>query len=125
MIPRKVRISPPTNRQPWHSKTQHSQSIVLEEPVISSLAGMERHKIRPVSTRISPYWRERFITPMRTKAGESAPHFSDRKVLPFEWSTENNQGRYHADDTGLRIAGDHDCEYTAGDKVEGNHVQQP
>jgi len=88
MIPRKVRISPPTERQRLHSKMRRSQSIVLAEPLINSSPSTERHKIRPVSTRIPPCCRERFITLMTIKAGESAPHFSHRTVLPFEWHSE-------------------------------------
>ena len=88
MIPRKMRISPPTKRQRWHSKMQRSQSIVLAQPLINSLPGMERHKIRPVSTRISPCCRERFITLMHIKAGESAPRFSrpDGPAVRMEYS---------------------------------------
>jgi hypothetical protein len=48
-------------------KMERSQNILLAQPLINSLADMERHKIRPVSTRISPCCKKRFITLMTIK----------------------------------------------------------
>ena len=69
-------------------------------------------------------------------AGSDSSHLciprlaNSRRVCATGWSCrsnevlENNQGRYQCHDTGLRIASDHDCEYSTRDNVERNHVQQ-
>ncbi len=57
--------------------------------LINSLLGMVRQTIRPFSTRISHCWRERFITPIRTKAGEFASRLCHPMVLLFGWSIED------------------------------------
>ena len=74
----------------------------------------------PASTRISRFWRERSTTPTNLKDGRSGWHLSNQMGEPFEWSIENYQNRRQPNNTGLRVASDHDGEHAGGDNVERN-----
>jgi hypothetical protein len=126
IISRKMRMSPPMERQRWHNKIERLQGIVLAKTLINSLLGMVRQTIRPFSTRISPCCRMRFITPIRTKNWRIRAAFvpPDGPAVRMEYSKTIKAG-VNATIQDYELHAIIAANTPPRGNVERNHVQQP